>query len=62
MSRVFTDCREFPEMKCTVAISADREDVLLNVALQHAVAVHQYQDTPEVRAQLRSLVKKGTPK
>jgi predicted small metal-binding protein len=48
-------------MNCTVAICADSEAELMEAAVQHAVAVHQHQDTPELRDQLRSLFKDGTP-
>ena len=62
MGRKYIDCREFPsETNCTVAMSADSEDELLEAAVQHAVAVHQHQDTPELRNQLKSLFKEGTP-
>ncbi|MFJ4288508.1 DUF1059 domain-containing protein [Cupriavidus sp. NPDC089707] len=62
MGRKFIDCREFPsDIGCTVALSADSEDELLEAAVQHAVAVHQHQDTPELRTQLKSLFKEGSP-
>jgi predicted small metal-binding protein len=62
MGRKFIDCREFPsEMNCTVAISADSEKELVEAAVQHAVAVHRHQDTPELRHQIRSAIKEGTP-
>lgn len=62
MARKFIDCREVPsEMNCTVAISADSEDELLEAAVQHAVAVHKHDDTPELRAMIRSAMKDGTP-
>lgn len=62
MARKYIDCREYPsEKNCTVAMSADSEDELLEAAVQHAVAVHQHQDTPELRNQLKSLFKEGTP-
>ncbi|MBP0623818.1 MULTISPECIES: DUF1059 domain-containing protein [Cupriavidus] len=62
MGRKFIDCREYPsDIGCTVALSADSEDELLEAAVQHAVAVHQHQDTPELRAQLKSLFKEGSP-
>jgi predicted small metal-binding protein len=58
MTRKYIDCREYPsEMNCSVAISADNEDELLEAAVQHAVSVHQHQDTPELRQQLRQLFK-----
>jgi predicted small metal-binding protein len=53
MARKFIDCREFPgEVKCTVAIAADSEKELLEAAMQHAVKVHGYPDSPEVREKL----------
>ncbi|HYD63172.1 MAG TPA: DUF1059 domain-containing protein [Noviherbaspirillum sp.] len=62
MSRKYVDCREFPsEMNCTVALSADSDEELLDAAVQHAVAVHHHEDTPELRQQIRQLFKDGTP-
>lgn len=62
MARKYIDCREFPsESNCTVAISADSEKELMEVAVQHAVSVHGHKDTPEFRSQLRSIVKEGRP-
>jgi predicted small metal-binding protein len=59
---MFVDCREFPSEKgCTVAISADSETELLEAAVQHAVAVHGHKDSAELRQQLRTLLKVGTP-
>jgi predicted small metal-binding protein len=63
MARKFVDCREFPsEMKCTIAISADDEGELLDAAVQHAVAVHRHKDSPELRAQIKSAIKNGSPR
>jgi predicted small metal-binding protein len=62
MARSYIDCREFPsDSHCTVAIAADSEQELLDAAVQHAVAVHGHEDTPELRQQLRQLFKAGTP-
>jgi predicted small metal-binding protein len=62
MGRKYIDCREFPsEMNCTVAIAAGSEAELLEAAVQHAVAVHGHEDTPEFRALLRAAFKDGTP-
>ena len=62
MGRKFIDCRQFPsEMNCTIAISAGTEVELLDAAVQHAVAVHRHQDTPELRDQIKSAIKEGTP-
>jgi predicted small metal-binding protein len=62
MTRKYVDCREFPsDMNCTVALSADTDQELLEAAVQHAVAVHQHQDTPELRSEIQKLFKEGTP-
>lgn len=62
MARKFVDCREFPsDMNCTVALSADTDQELLDAAVQHAVSVHHHADTPELRQQLKQLFKEGTP-
>jgi len=62
MSRKYIDCREFPsESNCTIAISADGEDELIDAAAQHAVKVHGHQDSPELRAQLKGAVREGEP-
>jgi predicted small metal-binding protein len=58
MARMYIDCRDYPsEMNCTVAISADSRQELLDAAVQHAVAVHRHQDTPELREQIGKLIK-----
>ena len=62
MTRKYVDCREFPsEANCSVAISADSEKELLDVAVQHAVSVHKHKDGPELRTQIRSMIREGTP-
>ena len=62
MPRKYIDCRAYPsEMNCTLALSADTEQELLEAAVQHAVAVHHHRDTPEFRQQLKSMLKDGTP-
>jgi hypothetical protein len=62
MSRKYIDCREYPsESGCTIAISADTNDELIEAAAQHAVKVHGHQDGPELRAQLGQIVKEGEP-
>ena len=59
MARKYIDCREHPsDSKCTVAISADNEQELLDAAVQHAVAVHKHDDTPEFRQQLKTMLKR----
>ena len=62
MARKIIDCREFPsETNCTVALSADSDSELLEAAVQHAVSVHKHADSPELRAQLKTLFHDGTP-
>jgi predicted small metal-binding protein len=62
MARKYIDCREFPsDTHCTVALCADTDQELLEAAMQHAVTVHKYQDTPEVRQHLKQFFKEGTP-
>jgi len=63
MARTFIDCRDYPsEMNCTVFMSADSEDELLEAAVQHAVAVHGHTGTPELRDTLRSLFREEAKK
>jgi predicted small metal-binding protein len=49
------------ESRCTVAISADSEKELIEVAVQHAVQVHGHQDTAEFRRMLKQAIKEGSP-
>ncbi|MGB6053783.1 MAG: DUF1059 domain-containing protein [Burkholderiaceae bacterium] len=62
MTRKFIDCREVPsDTHCSVAISADSDEELMQIAVQHAVSVHHHNDSPELRQQLRQNFKEGTP-
>ncbi|MEF9387903.1 DUF1059 domain-containing protein [Ralstonia solanacearum species complex bacterium KE056] len=62
MGRRYIDCRAFPsDTNCSVALCADTDAELLEAAVQHAVAVHKHTDSPELRAQLETLFKDGTP-
>jgi len=62
MPRKFIDCREMPsESNCSVALSADTDQELLDAAVQHAVAVHTHQDSPELRQEIKKHFKEGTP-
>ncbi len=55
--RKYIDCSEFPsESNCTLKISGT-EDEVLPVAAQHAAAVHGHEDTPEMRDEIRRLLK-----
>jgi predicted small metal-binding protein len=62
MARKSIDCRLFPsDSKCSVAISADSVDEVVDAAVQHAVAVHHHEDSPQLRQQIRSCIKEGSP-
>jgi predicted small metal-binding protein len=62
MDRKFIDCRDYPsESGCSIAISADSEDEVVEAAAQHAVKVHGHEDGPDLRAMLRQGVKSGMP-
>lgn len=62
MPRRYIDCRDYPsDNHCTVAISADSEDELLDAAVQHGVDVHGHDDTQQLRAELKKAIKTGTP-
>ena len=55
--RKYIDCSEFPsDSNCTLKISG-KENEVLPIAAQHAAAVHGHEDTPELREQLRSMLK-----
>jgi predicted small metal-binding protein len=59
MERKYIDCREYPSetTKCTVMISADSEAELLEAAVQHAVTAHGEKDSPELRNEIRKMIK-----
>ena len=61
--RKYVDCREYPsDTKCSIALSADNDNELIEAAVQHAVAVHKHKDSPELRSMLRSAIKEGSPR
>jgi predicted small metal-binding protein len=63
MARKYIDCREHSDIenKCTVAISADSEEELLETAVQHGISAHGMEDSPELREELKTLFKEGSP-
>ena len=62
MARKYIDCRLFPsDSKCSIAISGDTVDEVVEAAAQHAVAVHKHQDSPQLRQQIRASIKEGSP-
>jgi hypothetical protein len=51
------DCRDYPSEKgCTLRIEGTEEEVL-DTAVNHAVVRHGHTDNPELREQLRGLLK-----
>jgi predicted small metal-binding protein len=56
-ARKSIDCRLYPNEKgCTLKISGTEEEVL-DAAVAHATAAHGHANTPELRKQLRALLK-----
>jgi predicted small metal-binding protein len=59
--RKVADCRDFPsEKNCTLTISG-KEDEVLDAATDHAVNAHGHQRSPELREQIRKMLKDETP-
>lgn len=59
--RKVADCRDFPsESNCTLTISG-KENEVLDTAVDHAVKVHGHQNSPELREQIRKMLKDETP-
>jgi predicted small metal-binding protein len=58
MNRKYIDCRNQQSVSnCTVAISADREEEVLEAAVQHACSVHGHKDSPELRKEIKKNIK-----
>lgn len=56
MTRKVADCRRFPsESGCTLTLSGE-EDEVVRAAAEHAVSVHQHEDSPELREQVRGML------
>jgi predicted small metal-binding protein len=64
MARKYIDCREHADStsKCTLALSADSPEEVVEAAAQHATKAHGLKDGPELRKQLRAMVKEGSPR
>jgi predicted small metal-binding protein len=51
------DCRDYPsENNCSLKISGTQEEVL-DAAVHHAASVHGHENTPELRGQIKSMLK-----
>jgi len=51
------DCREYPsECACTLRLEGT-EDEVLDAAVAHAIAKHGHSESPELRDEIRKLLK-----
>jgi predicted small metal-binding protein len=51
------DCRDYPSDKnCSLRISGTEEEVL-DTAVHHATSVHGHENTPELREQIKQMLK-----
>jgi predicted small metal-binding protein len=58
MGRKCFDCRGFPAgVKCSIVLSADTEDELIEAVVQHNIAVHGDKDTADFRQMIRNEIK-----
>jgi len=63
MGRKVFDCRDVPKdgaapgAGCVLAIVGKDEEEVIENQVQHGIAVHGAQDTPEVRQWIRSLIR-----
>jgi predicted small metal-binding protein len=56
-NRKSIDCRNYPsEKNCSVKISGTEQEVL-DAAVQHAVSAHGHPNSPELRDQIKSMLK-----
>ncbi len=61
MPRKYIDCREMPsENNCDLAMAGSEEHVVEAAAI-HAVTAHKHDDTPELRDEIRGLLKDEVP-
>lgn len=52
------DCRDDTgAIDCTVKISADTEEEVLESAIQHVVSIHKEKDTPELREHIQMSIR-----
>jgi hypothetical protein len=56
MARKMADCRRFEsESNCSLTIIGEKDEVV-EAAAQHAVSVHQHEDTPALREDIRGML------
>ena len=56
MGRVMADCRRFPsDSNCSLTIIGE-EDEVIRAAAEHAVSVHQHEDSDQLREDIRGML------
>ncbi|MET9511643.1 DUF1059 domain-containing protein [Streptomyces flavidovirens] len=61
MTRKVADCRKAPSVSnCTLRIAGEEEEVV-RAATEHAISVHEHQDTPELRQMVRDSLEDEKP-
>jgi len=56
MARKMADCRRWPsESNCSLTIIGEEEEVV-RAAAEHSASVHDHEDTPELREQIREFL------
>ncbi len=56
MARKMADCRRWPsDSNCSLVIIGE-EDEVIRAAAEHAASVHDHEDTPELREQIRQFL------
>ena len=62
MERYFINYRDYPsDAKCTLALSADTREELIEAVVHHATKVHETEDTPEFREMIVKGIQNMTP-
>lgn len=57
MGRKVADCRDTPSVSgCSLTIAGEEEEVV-RAAAMHAADVHGHENTPELREQIRKMLK-----
>ena len=58
-TRKSIDCRDYPsEKNCSLKISGTEQEVL-DAAVQHATSAHGHENSPQLRDQIRSMLKEA---
>lgn len=62
MGRKYFDCRDYPAgVKCSIVMSADTLEELIEAVVQHNTSFHGEKDTEAFRQMIRNEVKEGFP-